>query len=233
MLGTSITLYASKNCLSFVGTMVGGDGGGTTSGGARGGGGGFTNIATVIAHVGAEYKFAVGSGGAGGISYSTPSVNVRDATSGGDTSFLTYIAGGGGAGQNGISSSETDISCLGRAGGSGTVKDPMGGGLAWPNVETFGTAGIPGMTGFYMSKTSTRSVSGSGGMGAYGDHDDQLSRWEGGTPGGGDGAFLEYTLGISGTTIYNAESGKVIGGGGNRGRFGANGSIGLRISLRG
>ena len=194
----------------------GGGGGGGAKGtylgaGAGGGGGGFSQKAISVTP-GANYIFAVGSGGAAGAA----AANGKD---GKDTFFVdvsTVLAKGGGGGGVGKSST-LDWSASGTPGlssqGVGTVKYSGGYGGRGPGTQTYsgpdggGGGGSSGGTGSNGSSGSDGSTGGSGTGGA------------GGTApsGGANGGHGE--AGVDGT---GGENGYVPGAGGGGG--GANSS---------
>lgn len=179
-------------------TCVGGGGGGASgndsgngySGG--GGGGGYCVIQENINFIeNLEYQLVVGAGGIGGIS---GLAHGRNATDGGNSSFLNLVANGGKAG---ITYNAGEGNGNGGAGFEGSAFVSSRNGLNGGNGNTYG----------YSSFTETVLYGGGGGGGAYGN---SRVAGQGGLGYGGDGGIYITPLPTNGENGYG-------GGGGGHG----------------
>ncbi len=157
-----ITEYTKSAKIDFV--VVGGGGAcgrHGSSGFVHAGGGGGGAVVVKENHIISKdlYSVTIGAGGAITTSYTTRAGN------GGDSSFDTYIAKGGGSGGNGYNVAEDRVGanggCGGGAGSYGTVS--LGGSSNQPTYEdadVFGNAGAPS-----NYSTPYRHAGGGGGAG--------------------------------------------------------------------
>jgi len=231
------------NTLSVDYLLVGGGGGGgysrgTPYCGGGGGAGGFLTATDLIAR-GNTYTVTVGAGGAGGDNAGS-SANIHG-RSGGASSFIRSVAGGGGG-----TGSLTDInpSATGINGGSGGGAN-HGAGIA-------GGAGVSGQ-GSAGGQSTTQAGGGGGGAGGVGGNASTTTGGAGGAAssnsytgsaisysgGGGGGGSTGGTGGTnagnggSGTSGGNATANRGGGGGGSalNGGVGGNGGSG-RVVLQ-
>ncbi len=175
--------------------VAGGGGGGANGGGGGGGGGVLHDAAQTLTQLSA-YTVTVGTGGAGSVS------NFVEGSNGGNSSFgtLTAIGGGGGASRDG--------GAAGQLGGSGGGGAGAGGGR---NAAGAGTAGQGNSGG-----------AGTGNMGA------NSAGGGGGGAGGVGSAGASTVAGNGGAGIANSITGtSVTYGGGGGGGITVNGTRGL------
>ena len=177
--------------------MVAGGGGG---GGIMGGGGGAGGLVFSASEtISGTQTIVVGNGGGGG----TFTTGDQSGDTGNDTTFLSYIASGGGAGYSG--DSDYPISKGGSGGGYGSgTTDPTDGDSTQLSYsgKGFGNAGGSG---------GGRSGGGGGGAGTAGQDRDDSSSYDAGAA--GQGKNYGYIFG----TNYG-ENGWFSGGGGGGGR---------------
>lgn len=190
----------------------GGNGGGGWQGGGGGGGGVIYSPITPVTTK--SYNVTVGAGGAGG---GTPSANL-----GGDSSFDTIIAKGGGYGA-GEPNGGTQLPTNGGSGGGGSHGNYSG-----PTFVGLGTIGQGSNGGQGVSDGTAPGYYVGGGGGGAGVVGQDATHSKGGN--GGDGLAFS----ISGASVYYGGGGGGsfrggtagtggLGGGGNGGTTGANG----------
>jgi hypothetical protein len=213
--------------------VVGGGGGGGTRHGGGGGAGGFLEGRMTVTST--SYNVVSGSGGDGGAAATgTP---VRWGYRGGDSSFgsITALGGGGGQSYEGVGNNNTLIDGgsggggaggLSRTGGSGVPGEGFGGGTGGTNASGGGGGGAGAVGG-----DVTLGNGGNGGIGKVSTITGSSVYYAGGGGGGGDGSGSSGNTGGAGgeggggrggdfgdlTNATAGTDGRGGGGGGNRG----------------
>ncbi|ALO45170.1 DUF6701 domain-containing protein [Pseudohongiella spirulinae] len=181
----------------------GGGGGGSTYGG--GGGAGGLRWETGVTVNQPSYNVVIGAGGAGGNGITTTNDPSGNGQNGGDSSFGSIVAEGGGYGQGGAQSTGS-----GGDGGSGGGGGGITTGSARPGGNGTVGQGNDGGDGNGSTGNNNRSGGGGGGAGAAGAN---------GTNGaGGDGGIGSDFSAVFGTGV--GDSGWFAGGGGGGKRSG-------------
>lgn len=210
--------------------IVAGGGGGGVGWGAGGGSGGVVYGSKYLNK--GTYSVTIGDGGDGGLNGDQSSVNWVLATKGGDSSFMEYIAKGGGDG-----GSQT-VGGDGGSGGGGTYNETQEGltnQSLYTNdndVEEYGYDGGEG-----QSQVASGRASGSGGGGAGGVGSQSPNYDNGGD--GGDGIDFSniFGTGVGSSGYFAAGGGGGIGnnslGSPGSGGIGGGGYGGKRNSLNG
>lgn len=219
--------------------------GGTTSsyGGAGGAGGGYTDGAFQRTALGSTESVTVGGGGAGGSAITSNTTNGNIGTSGGLSSFGSWLkSGGGGAGVGGTNAVQATLA----SGGAGTF--PGGGGAAADGSTTAaanvamspsggGAGGGVAAGGFEFGSSAGSVANGAGYTAAAGGSNGSAGTvgatpgaWQ---PGGGGGGGGGSTTGAGGAGGAGGGYGAGGGGGGGSvagfnsgaGGAGANGAV--------
>jgi hypothetical protein len=211
---------AGVSSISYFIVGGGGGGGGSYDGGAGGGGaGGVVLSGTRAVTAGQSYTVVVGAGGAGGIGVGNGGGDGL-ATAGGDSSFDTITAYGGGIGYGSLD----DRSGVGGAqGDADPVTAPTGGKGGRTPQNLFGAGGGGGMSA--AGATATSNTNAAGGAGIFSNITGTTVEYGA----GGNGGRIQVNANGSSATANTGNGGDGAGSGFADGSTGGAGGSGIVV----